>query len=348
MKIWLWFWLSCKRQLKRPAYLVLLILLPVLFYGAKGLERADQEGVQIGLYVEDKGVSKKIAELLKSQKGMFHFYECASEEELKADVASRKAECGYVFFSGLEGKLDRGRFKRSIGIYSAPSTVVAPLSSEVVFSALIEVYGRNLLKRYVVTEEIFEPMDRNLAWEEIERLFDKYYQNGSTFSFAYETMDSKPVETSSVKTGIKARGIAAVYIFIIGLFSAVTLCADEKKGLFIPVPYTSKIWCSLSAMLAPVVLASISGLLAIWISGEQRELWFEAVVMAGYAVLVVLFGYLLKTVVKNPAVICSTIPFFILGSLVLCPVFFDIGMFLPGLGNLGKCFLPYYYLDVFM
>ena len=38
--------------------------------------------------------------------GMFRFYLCRGEEEVKAEVASRRAECGYVIYAGLEEKLD--------------------------------------------------------------------------------------------------------------------------------------------------------------------------------------------------------------------------------------------------
>ena len=40
----------------------------------------------------------------------------------------------------------------------------------------------------------------------------------------------------------------------------------------------------------------------------------------------------------------TAIPFFILGSLIACPVFLDISVFVPELGWLKWMFLPWYYL----
>lgn len=345
MKILLWFWLSCKRQMKRPVFVLLLVLLPILVYGARHLEQEDESGIAIGLYGEDDGIGREIIEKLVSGQTMFTFYQCDSREALEADVAARRAECGYVFFEGLDEKLASGSFKRSIGVYSAPSTVVASLSTEVVFAALMEVYGRDLLEGYMTSSELFAGVDG--AWQETEALYDKYYQNGSTFSFRYETMDQKPMDQKSVKAAFPTRGIAAVYIFVIGLFSAVTLCADEKNGLFIPVAYPVRSWCKLASMLAPVALASVSALCGLWLSGAVRDAWYELGVLAAYGMSVAAFGYLLKCVIKNPVMLCSMIPFFILGSLVLCPVFLDVSRWVPEAGALGRLFLPYYYLKAF-
>lgn len=39
--------------------------------------------------------------------GMFDFYICSDEAQVRDEVASRRAECGYVIDSGLEEKLDQ-------------------------------------------------------------------------------------------------------------------------------------------------------------------------------------------------------------------------------------------------
>lgn len=347
MKILIWFRLSCKRQLKRPVFVLLLVLLPVLVYGAGRLEQQDETGISIALYGEDEGITEAIIEKLVSSQGMFTFYKSESKEALETEVASRKAECGYVFSEGLEEKLDSRTFKRSIGVYSAPSTVTASLSTEVVFSAVIEIYGRELLEDYMTSSQLFAEFEAVDVWAETEALYDKYYQNGSTFSFRYETLGRGPEETGTTKAVFPVRGITAVYIFVTGLFSAVMLCADEKRGLFIPVAWPVRVWCKLASMLAPVALASISGFCGLWLSGKLEGTGMEIGAMAVYGLAVVLFGYLMKLLVPNPVILSSMLPFFILGSLILCPVFLDVRQWVPQAEILSRLFLPYYYLKLF-
>lgn len=347
MRIWLWFWLSCKRQLRRPGYLILLLLLPVCLFGAKRMEREAQEGIAIALYAEEDGLAGTVVEALTGGDSMFRFYEVGSKEELERDVAAQKAECGYLFYEGLEQKLKEENYNRSIGLCTSPSTMVASLSSEVVFAALMEEYGRTLLEDYAGSQEAFSFADKDAVWAELEGLFDRYLTNRSTFSFAYDTIDGGNVEEAQAVAGFPVRGVAAVMVFVAGIFGAVLLLEDEKKGLYIPVPYEQKLWCKCASILALVCMAACSGLVSLAVTGSLEHVGYEIMCMAVYAAAVTVFSYLLKGIVRNEAVICCLIPFFIIGSLILCPVFLDVGEWLPDIRTAQKLFLPYYYLKMF-
>lgn len=350
-KTGLWFWFSCKRQLKRPAFLLMLLMLPFLLAGSAKFGEKDDSGIRIALYAGDDEFTQDIIDSLVNAEGMFQFYQCRSGQELKDDVASRRAECGYLFLPDFKEKLDKGKYRRSIGVYSAPSTVAASLSTEVVFSRIMEVYGRELLLDYTMTGEVFGDLNRQEAWDEMEQLYNQYYGNGSTFSFRYETEDRTELKKQGGKAVFPVRGIAAVYVFVTGIFAAVSLCTDEKKGLFIPVPFHQKPWCSIASMLGPVFLAACSGFMGIWLSGSMDRgiagKAREAGIMAAYVLIVVMAAWILKLLVKNPLALCGLIPFLTMASLALCPVFLDIGMWIPGLDNLARLFPPYYYLSFF-
>lgn len=108
-------------------------------------------------------LGRRLAESLVNRRrgvdaGMFRFYACRDEEQVKDEVASRRAECGYVITQGLREKLDSGQYRRSILVYSAPSTVTASLSTETVFAALMEIYDRELLTGYVAKESLFDSL----------------------------------------------------------------------------------------------------------------------------------------------------------------------------------------------
>ncbi len=347
MKIWLWFILSCKRQLKHGFFIMMMILLPVLSYSVQQLEKKDSGKIVIAVFTEEDGIAVNIIEKLMAQEGMFEFYQCESQQKLEEDVAARRAECGYVFKAGLKEKLDNKKFKRSIEIYSAPSTITAKLSQEVVFSSLIEVYGEDILEQYVKEDQIFSLLPVEEVWRDMKEQYKKYQNNGSTFSFQFETLSTKRIEAGSGKIVFPVRGMVAVYLFVIGLFSAVTLSQDEKKGLFIPVPANLRLVCKLAAMLAPVLLAGASGLAAIFVTGNGATISKEVLALSGYLIFIIIFAYLCKIVFKNPVTLCSLIPFFILGSFVFCPVFIDAAKWIPAVKILRHLFLPYYYLNLF-
>lgn len=287
-------------------------------------------------------------------------------------MASRRAECGYVISANLREQLDSGHFKRVIRVYSAPSTVTASLSTETVFAALMELYDRELLKAYVASGEAFagvgEPGSeaRSEAVWQVGALYDQWKENGSTFDFRY-VYGSDVLETGAAGTTFlfPIRGIVAVSLFAVGLYSAVMLGMDEKKGLFKSLDYGISRYARLAVFLAPVALTAISGLLSLQAAGLVGEaaggvtvgftggvaqgvgIFREVTAMMLYGILVSTFALILKKLCPTPQVLCCLVPFFIVGSLVFCPVFIDAGRIFPEIESVGKLFLPYYYLRWF-
>lgn len=215
-RIWMWFYLSCKRHVLKGAFLVVLMLLPVGAFWIYCMQNKEQGGIRIAVCREKEEDQRKetgsslgqgtktrqagneeggeleqklVAALTgrPADEGLFQFYECENERQVREEVASRRAECGYVIGAGLKERLDRKNYKRVIRVYSAPSTIAAYLSSETVFAALIELYDRDLFVQYI------QKVGDNEAWEHPDQLakragqlYDQWLGNGSTFHFTYE------------------------------------------------------------------------------------------------------------------------------------------------------------------
>ncbi len=307
--------------------------------------------------------------LLARDTGLFSFYPCENEQQVRDHVAARKAECGYLIPENLEQKINSGRFKRSITVFSAPSTVTASLSTEVVFSELAAIRNKDILEDYAEQGAAFDALgaagspERKKASGQAGDLYKERMEDGSTFRFEYVyTYSPKQTGNGSGETGTAApspglfpvRGLTAVFLFITGLYSAVTAAEDSRRGLFIPLPVRLRLPCRFAALAAPVALAALSGLSAVLLSGGPgissggaAAILPEAAAMALYALAVSIFSMALGAVLKTPEALGAAIPFFIIGSLIFCPVFFDAERLLPGLGQAGRLFLPYYYLRGF-
>ena len=72
-----------------------------------------------------------------------------------------------------------------------------------------------------------------------------------------------------------------------------------------------------------------------------------AAALAAYGSAIAAFCTALKGILKTPEALIGSVPFFMIGSLALCPVFIDAGRWIPALDQAGKLFLPYYYLHFF-
>lgn len=364
-KVMIWFLLSCKRYVRKPSFLVILLLLPLGILAADRSQGHKEQEIKIAVSVQGgdgNELGRRLAESLVNRRrgvdaGMFRFYACRDEEQVKDEVASRRAECGYVITEGLREKLDSGKYRRSILVYSAPSTVAASLSTETVFAALMEIYDRDLLTAYVAEESLFDSLgapgsrDREQSALEAGALYDKWLDNGSTFRFEYSFQGQEGAAdlpgTQTQETVFPVRGMVAVYVFVTGLYGAVVLCGDEERGLFLPLSYGYRTPCRLASMAAPVAMAAVSGLLALWASRSLVGPVKEIVAMAVYCMAVTAVSWLLKVICRRPQVLCCIIPFFVIGSLLFCPVFIDAGRYLDVLDQVGKIFPPRYYLRWF-
>lgn len=422
-----WFWLSCKRLLKKPLFVLLLFFLPLGAWLFGKAQAADDGKISIALCTSGSAWNEQVAQALMDGSHSFQFYLCDTEEELERDVASGRAECGYLFAEDLKEQLDKGRYKRAIRLITSPSTVVGSLSTEVVFAGLFQVYGRELLEQYAKEGEVFaegeaaadqgaavekemaaeqERRSENEAaaerevsaengaaagwdssvgtdaevlresasvWAQLEPLYDLYLENGSTFAFSYETIDGGALPENQAAASFPVRGVGAVFLFIMALSCAVTAGQDEKRGMYTALTPGRRGAFQALSLTAGVLLACLSVLVALLVSGElngvsvltdtagvgkmgegmempdaARRLLSGLLPEVGrlllYACACAAFAWILLRLVKEPLAIAGLIPFFILGSLVVCPVFVDLSLLLPELSRVRWLFLPWYYL----
>lgn len=342
----LWLYMAFKRQLKRPLFLLILLIIPVFMGLFRNLERKDSGRIEIALYTDGDPWNNLVADKLMDGSHSFDFYLSDSKEALKRDVASKRAECGFVLPEGLKTMLDQGDYRRKIEMVVSPSTVTAKMASETVFAGLFEIYGRDLLKTYAMTSSVFDTFagGRDAAWQELNLLYDKYLENGSTFEFEYSTLSRGMIEESSIKAVFPVRGIISVFILVIGLSAAVTASMDKKRGFFQAMASHQETAFILVQMAAPVFLSCISAYLCLAASGELGGPLSEAGLLLIYGMAVTVFCCVLERFIKNPLLLSGLIPFFIIGSLAACPVFADLSAFVPVLKTVRLFFLPYYYL----
>ena len=103
-RVAMWFFLSCKRYMRKWSFLFILLLLPAGVLAAGQAQKKGSQDISIAISVEESGensLGDALADSLVNRPrgedaGMFRFYLCRDEEEVKAEVASRRAECGYV------------------------------------------------------------------------------------------------------------------------------------------------------------------------------------------------------------------------------------------------------------
>jgi len=349
-KIVLWFFLLLKRQLKNIALLIFLIGLPLCAFIISHIPKATESvPPRIGIVLLDQdSTSVNTANSLISDTSVLEFYICNSYDELYQNIENKDTDCGYIFSKDLTRQLDSTSYKGCITLIKNSSEFISSLSNEIVFSALFRVYGKNIATNYINGSSLFSSIKAH-AIQMTNEKYDYYVNGAATFHIDFDTLSNNgdisnlnPIEIE--KSSFPIRGILAILIFVAGLFGCVQWLKDSESGVFDPMSYSFQRISRILYIIIPTLLFAISSLITIYLANVQVSPWIELKSMVLYIILIIVFCLLLSYFIKKSTLLISLIPIFIIGSLVLCPIFINISAFLPVTNILNKLFIPYYYL----
>ena len=106
-KVMIWFLLSCKRYVRKPSFLVILLLLPLGILAADKSQGHKDPEIKIAVSVQggdENELGARLAQSLVERRlgedaGMFRFYECRDEEQVKDEGGMRLCDN-----AGAQGK----------------------------------------------------------------------------------------------------------------------------------------------------------------------------------------------------------------------------------------------------
>jgi len=340
-------WLFIKRLIKNPAFIFILIIMPLLVTMFNNVNSKEENSIFVGVYYEKDELSKSVCENLKAKEGYIKFLVYDNKEEMTNEVQAKKLECAYIFPSDFKDRLDNYKIKKIITCIEAPSTILSSLSDEIVFSEIIREYGKNIAVNFAKEKNIFIGDGENNI-KNISENYERFNTPESTFSINYRYINTDEINSSKItdkNTTYIIHGIIAILILISGLLGAVKWFGDEKRGLYSSFNSKAKIIVGFISILAPTILMALSGIITIYLSNTYSDMFREVISMILYVLLVVGFSYLLKLLVKSGTDICAILPVIIIGTLIFCPVFIDLSNFIPFISWINKLFPEFYYLQ---
>lgn len=345
-KMLLFLTLLCKRQLKRPSFLFILLIFPIFtfLFTLTNLEKSSS--IRVALYCQEPSeFTTLLMDKLVARNGLIHFYICESKEMLMSDVSKKSAECGYIFYADLLEKLNNGKRKNQIDLIVSPSSTMSKVTNEVVYSELFEEYSLQLLKDYTKTDALLADYDSSSVQLNIETLYRLHMEDGSTFSFEYENSADTYETTSAPFLLEPVKGLIAVLILLSGFSGALNYYNDKESHIFDNALFFQGSSLRILSIAAPVILSTMIGFLCIIFFGSKSSFSQSFLTLLLYALAVIGFSSILTFMVKNKLIFASLIPIILIGSLIFTPVFIDFSTFVPLLKPLRYFFLPFYYLD---
>lgn len=341
-------WLFIKRLIKNPAFICILIMMPLLVTMFNRVNSKEERSILVGVYYEKDELSKIVCENLKDKEGYIKFLIYNNKDEMTNEVQAKKLECAYIFPSDFKDRLDNYKIKKVITCIETPSTIISSLSDEVVFSEIIREYGKNIAVDFAKEKNIVVDNGGNNI-KNISKNYERFNTPESTFSIDYKYINTDKIDsakTSDKTTTYVIHGIVSVLILISSLLGAVKWFGDEIRGLYSSFNSTEKIIIGFISILAPTMLMALSGIITIYLSNAYNYISREIISMILYVLLAVGFSYLIKLLVRSGTDICAMLPVITIGTLIFCPVFIDASIFIPFVSWVNKLLPAFYYLEV--
>lgn len=358
----IWLRLLAKRLWRQPAYIGLLVLIPILGYAVSVMEQGERGGAAVSVCVEEGAWSSQIADGLRRENAdsVLEFALCDDPETVEYSVVSGTADCGFVIPADIEERVMNGDWRKCITVYETAQSSITGMAKERISGVIFQLYSEQCYEDYMgqISEDIV-----GFAVD----AYEVHLADDSTFGFRYMNDDQysqySDDKSDTYDTAVfPIKGVFAVVIFISGMCGMLEYDKDRQEKRFLRITpnwltYGVDVWM-------PTVFVSAAVLVCLWVSDGVRAsggsfsiaallsvwnvgVWFSQIgQLIAYQCIIVLYCSILSIILKRQETIAAAIPILSLGSLVCAPVFVNMGAYLPVFAVLEKMFPVTYYLKM--
>ncbi len=349
----MWLLLMTKRLMKKPSFVIILVLLPVILVGYRFIISKDDGTLRACIYVP-KGsddYAKRVAEQLVNFDCAARFYMTDSEDDLYSDVIAGRAEVGYIFPKDMQERFLSRKWDGAVTMVVSDTSQYAPFVNEFVTVAVYSGIMEDYIADYLVNRSGLELSDEEIR-PIIRENLQKQDEAGSLFTVSYqdyytntEVSYEEVMEENYLTKPI--RGTVALFVLLAGLAGLVFWFQDNAEGRFKVMSYEKRPVINYGSMFLPTLLASVVGLVCILIAGLAGNIFKEIFVMLLYVIFVTGVCEILRVIVPSVNAICAAIPILAVASYLCCPIILDLKKILPVVTYLRKILPPDYYLETF-
>lgn len=335
-----WFCLMTKRLYKKPVFVALLLLIPLLVLGYHAVTQQESGVVTLVLACEDPAdpLANEIIHRLMEETRLVRYIRADSPEAAKQMVQTQRADGAWIFPAQLQQHLTAYAEGESTGgfiqvIEGAPSLALM-LSREKLGGTVFSYTARAFYLQYL---RAHAPELASFSDTELMHSFDSTAAAEQLFSFT--TIHETASETVTYLTA-PLRGMLAAVAVLCALSCALWHAADLERGAFVWIPGIKQ---GITELLFQTVCAG-NAMAAVWIAmaaaGTAVAFWRELLLYVLMVVGCAGFGALLRVLCPGKRTFAACLPVLAALMMVACPVFVQ----LDGLQMIGCLLPPYYYI----
>ncbi|MGN1095376.1 MAG: ABC transporter permease, partial [Eubacteriales bacterium] len=324
-KILLTYLLWNKRLLKKPAFIAVIILIPLLVFSMSVAGKEESGVVSVALARTDNSdtLSLEVINSLTKSSGLVKFTVCDTPDDAASLVKNGKADAAWIFPSDLKGKIasftETMNSRRAfVTVIEREETLVLQMAREKLYAAIYPYTSRALCIGFIRKDVAGLDL---MSDETIMEYYDSVKSQGDDlFGFIYE--NGRKADTGYLTYPL--RGLLSVLTVVGGLAVTMFYMKDEKKGVFAHVPFGKRPIIAFLYHLTAVADIAVISLIALIISGLSVSFFHELLLTVLFSLITVGFCMTVSGFFRSIRVTGALIPVISIAMAVLCPVFFDI------------------------
>ena len=345
--------LKLKELLRNKAYMVVLIILPILMslIVSYGKAYIDEGSLKAGLW-SDSILGNRISDILLEDKGI-NFTKYDTVEILEKAVATNEVECGFVIKPIIDEQKENMSFEKAITVITSPATMAQGPLQEVVTATIYRLVAEDIAYMTLKGKSYMQVEIDLKNW--IHQQVEDYYADGELMQIVFVQGDSKVIgATVQKREGILriAKGLMAIFLMMSSLLMGVRLIEDRKGKIYsrFCTIGKGKLNPDLPLVGAHISLQTIVGILALIIiklSGKEiiyLDLGEEVGLLIAYILCLAALVLLVSELVSSSELWFSMIPICIIAAILFCPIVVDMSSMQTWFKYLSYLMVPYYYL----
>lgn len=318
----IWLWLLTKRLYKRPVFLLLLLLIPLLTLGYAGMagESSGVVTVALAAYEEDP-YTLQVMEQLEQGSALIRFARCESPAAAENMVRWGKADSAWIFPAELMARVEAfaqepGGQNNLVEVVQREETVTLRLAREKLSGVLFGLCAETKYLQYARKHGLTD-----LTQEALLEYYEAAAPEGALFDFS-QTDSALPVTYLTAPV----RGLLAVVMAVCALAAAMYQLRDDAQGTFGWISQRKKPLAELSCQLITMGNMAVAVLVALVLAGLFADPLRELVSLGLYALCCAAFAMVLRRLCGNEKALGVLLPVLAVAMTGVCPVFFDLGM----------------------
>lgn len=319
-----WYTLQLKAWVKRKTSWMQILGMVLLALLISQIHLPAVENTRIGICAASEESAQRILGCLKTRESIFEFLEYVNEEDMRQDIVSGVIECGFAF-SG-----DNAR-KGSVTYICTPFSAKGLVAQETFYAAFFEVYSDRIL---IDSEaEVYGKSDEEITRELLAKK-QGYLETNEMFQ-----MDIIEIERTSTGEASRAgdvpgkippmRGMTGLLIFVILWMAQARKFEGNGNGAAAAMEKRQRWKFEYLGCLAEATVPAVVGLSLIRLSMGHRSIAVEAGSMLLFVFVSSFWVLAVGRLFQNSTTFAAWTLTIILVQLVVCPVFFDLAVFVP-------------------